>query len=313
MNYYAEFCISAQTFDTCFIGTLERNADKVKWKWADITADLGDEAAVFLKKLICCTDLAVEQYREVLRPIRASYSSFGITGLTEEYIAAVIELGFISVTGENLKFIRSYYPNHVIQFLMQNNGVSAVELVEQSEGELNSEEIRGLLESKSFRFSTARRLLKACEKPISIESLKCSDEVCAVIVENYFNENNIPWILVRYDELGPKTKQAFLKTVKSHRIVLYNAAIDEEKLPVAVYATMIQELDPEDLRDLRKYLPNPDFEAVCTTNQKPKFSGTEEHRVILEFFKQQGWISSYQKLPSGKYQAFSTMKKTAGV
>lgn len=63
----------------------------------------------------------------------------------------------------------------------------------------------------------------------------------------------------------------------------------------------------------RVYLPNPDFEAVCTTNQKPKFSGTEEHRVILEFFKQQGWISSYQKLPSGKYQAFSTMKKTAGV
>lgn len=310
LNYYAEFCISAQTFDTCFIGTLERNADKVKWKWADITADLGDEtAAVFLKKLICCTDLAIEQYRAILRPIRTSYSSFEITGLTEEYIAAVIELGFISMTGDNLNFIRNYYPNHVIQFLMQDNGVSAVELVEQSEGELNSEEIRDLLESKNFRFSTARRLMKACRKPISIENLKCSDEICAAIVENYFNENDIPWILVRYDEQGPKTKQAFLETVKSHRRALYNATVDKEKIPEAVYAAMIQELDPEDLCDLRKYLPNPDFEAVCTTNQKPKFSGTEENRVILDYFKKQEWISSYQKLTDGRYQAFSTQKK----
>lgn len=72
---------------------------------------------------------------------------------------------------------------------------------------------------------------------------------------------------------------------------------------------MIQELDTEDLRDLREYLPNPDFEAVCTTNQKPKFSGTEENRVILDYFKKQEWISSYQKLTDGRYQAFSTQKK----
>ena len=221
----------------------------------------------------------------------------------------MIELGFIRVTGENLNFIRNYYPNHVIQFLMQNNGVSAVELVEQSEGELTSEEIRGMLESKNFRFSTTKRLMKACGKPISIENLKCSDEVCAAIVENYFNENDIPWILVRYDELGPKTKQIFLETVKSHRRVLYNAAVDEGKIPEAVYATMIQELNPEDLCDLRKDLPNPNFEAVCTTNQNPKFGGTEENRAILDYFKEQGWISSYQKLPDGRYQAFSTQKK----
>ncbi len=310
LNYYAEFCISAQTFDTYFIGTLERNADKVKWKWADITADLGDEAAVvFLKKLICCTDLAIEQYRAVLRPIRTSYSSFGITGLTEEYIAAVIELGFISMTGENLNFIRSYYPNHVIQFLMQNNGVSAVEFVEQSEGELNSEEIRGLLESKNFRFSTARRLMKACRKPISIEDLKCSDEICAAIVENNFNENDIQWIFVNYDQLKSLTRQAFLKAVKLYGRDVYDAALSEEKIPEEVYAAMIEELDPEDLCDLRKYLPNPDFEAVCTTNQKPKFSGTEENRVILDYFKKQEWISSYQKLTDGRYQAFSTQKK----
>ena len=264
---------------------------------------------MFLKKLICYTDLAIEQYRAVLRPIRTSYSSFGITGLTEEYIAAVIELGFISMTGENLNFIRSYYPNHVIQFLMQNNGVSAVELVEQSEGELNSEEIRGLLESKNFRFSTARRLMKACRKPISIEDLKCSDEICAAIVENNFNGNDIQWIFVNYDQLKSLTRQAFLKAVKLYGRDVYDAALSEEKIPEEVYAAMIEELDPEDLCDLRKYLPNPDFEAVCTTNQKPKFSGTEENRVILDYFKKQEWISSYQKLTDGRYQAFSTQKK----
>lgn len=40
-----------------------------------------------------------------------------------------------------------------------------------------------------------------------------------------------------------------------------------------------------------------------------EFSGTEENRVILDYFKKQEWISSYQKLTDGRYQAFSTQKK----
>ena len=310
LDYYTEFCAQGKPLDDHFVGMLERNANGITWKEKDIEACLGeDESKMLLRKLLQCNALPLKAYRAVLQPIKAYYDSFAVTGLTGEYIAVVIELGFIRVTGENLNFIRNYYPNHVIQFLMQNNGVSAVELVEQSEGELTSEEIRGMLESKNFRFSTTKRLMKACGKPISIENLKCSDEVCAAIVENYFNENDIPWILVRYDELGPKTKQIFLETVKSHRRVLYNAAVDEGKIPEAVYATMIQELNPEDLCDLRKDLPNPNFEAVCTTNQNPKFGGTEENQAILDYFKEQGWISSYQKLPDGRYQAFSTQKK----
>ena len=62
-------------------------------------------------------------------------------------------------------------------------------------------------------------------------------------------------------------------------------------------------------KNLRQYLPDKKFELVCTTNKKPKFSGTEDVRIILEYFKTQGWISSYQLLPSGEYQAFSKQRK----
>lgn len=227
----------------------------------------------------------------------------------DENITVIIDLGFIRVTKGNLNFIRSHYPNQVTLFLMQKKGVDIVILAEQNEIELNDEEVREMLESSDLQIDIAIRLMKAYGRPISIENIECSDAICAAIVENNFNEDDIPWIFVNYDELKSLTKQAFLKTVKRYGQEVYDVARREERIPEAVYATMIQELDTEDLRDLREYLPNPDFEAVCTTNQKPKFSGTEENRVILDYFKKQEWISSYQKLTDGRYQAFSTQKK----
>lgn len=313
LSYYAEFCADNQALDAHFVGMLKRKADKITWKWAEIVESLGDEeAALFLEKLINCTELSVEQYRLALQTMRARLDPFEIRGLPEEYAATVIQLGFVKVSETNLAFIRSYYPNHVIRFLMQNNGANAVELVEQPENDLNGEEIRGMLGSEGLQNDNAIRLIKACDKPISIKNLKCADAICAMIVENYFEVSDINWILVEYEKLGALTQQAFLKTVKLHKRDLYSAVKGEEKIPEAVYVAVIQILEAEELRSLRKYLPNAGFEAVCTTNQKPKFPGTEENRAILDYFEKQGWISSYQKLPDGRYQAFSTQKKLAG-
>lgn len=309
-DYYMEFCAQDKTLDDHFAGMLKRNAEKIKWKWREMTDYLEiDEANILLKKLLCCDMLSTKEYRAVLQPIGAHPDSFSIAGLTEEYITVIIDLGFIRVTKGNLNFIRSHYPNQVTLFLMQKKGVDIVILAEQNEIELNDEEVREMLESSDLQIDIAIRLMKAYGRPISIENIECSDAICAAIVENNFNEDDIPWIFVNYDELKSLTKQAFLKTVKRYGQEVYDVARREERIPEAVYATMIQELDTEDLRDLREYLPNPDFEAVCTTNQKPKFSGTEENRVILDYFKKQEWISSYQKLTDGRYQAFSTQKK----
>ena len=79
-------------------------------------------------------------------------------------------------------------------------------------------------------------------------------------------------------------------------------------IPIPVYAHTLQSMTPEEAAKLRQYLPDKKFELVCNTN-KPKFPGSEDVRIILEYFKTQGWISSYQLLSSGGYRAFPKQRK----
>ena len=37
------------------------------------------------------------------------------------------------------------------------------------------------------------------------------------------------------------------------------------------------------------------LDKVCTANKSPSFPNTKEMRIILDFFKKQDWISSYNE------------------
>ena len=113
--------------------------------------------------------------------------------------------------------------------------------------------------------------------------------------------------MVNFNRRSGPVQQAHC--IQTHIKELCNAAETEETIPVPVYAYTIQSMTLEEAKELRQYPPDKRFELVCTTNKKPRFPGSEDVSVILKSFKVQGWISSYQLLPSDGYRAFPKQRK----
>ena len=230
-------------------------------------------------------------------------------GLPAEYVKILTELGIIAVTSENVKFMRTAYSDQMVNFLMQDKCDKYVDLIEKGEASIEKTELIALLEDKRLGNSTALRLLELHGGTLSVAGKKYSETIQVKIIESYFDVKDINWLLMNFSCQPVPVCEVFIRCMQEHIEDLCNAVETEELIPIPVYAYALQSMTPMEAKKLRQYLPDKEFELVCTTNKKPKFSGTEDVRIILEYFKTQGWISSYQLLPSGKYQAFSKQRK----
>ena len=307
--YYMEYCDGTNPLDSHLVGCLQRGGS-ISWMWRKLREEMGeDKASALYEKLIRCTALALDRYRMLLKPIGAHYTSFSIKGLPDEYVEILIELGIIAVTAENVKFMRASYPGQMANFLIQDKCAKLSDMMEAGEASLEDTELAALLEDERLGDSAALRLLELHGKTVSVAGKKYSEAVQMKIIENYFDVEDVNWFLVNFDCQSGPVQQAFIHCIQTHIKELCNAVETEETIPIPVYAYTLQSLTPKETKELRQYLPDKKFELVCTTNKKPRFPGLEDVRVILEYFKTQGWISSYQLLPSGGYRAFPKQRK----
>lgn len=86
-----------------------------------------------------------------------------------------------------------------------------------------------------------------------------------------------------------------------------------ERMPLSLYAACLDCMAEDDAKDLREYLENKDYEAVCTGTRNPKFPVTQENSIILKYYKERGWISSYKQISDEEYQAYAKHKSPTTV
>lgn len=308
--YYIEYCSKTNSLDDHLIGFLQRGNDRIAWTWNGLCSEIGtDEANILYRKLIQCAELSKDRYCAVLKPFGVHYDIFAMKGLPDEYVEVLIGLGIISVTAENVKFMRTSYPNQVVNFLMQDECGKFADMVEKGEADLEKTELTSLLEDKRLGSSTAARLLELHDAALPLAGKKYSETIQVKIIESYFDMKDTNWFLINFNHQSTSVRKAFISCMQKHIKDLNKAAETEEMIPIPVYAHTLQSMTSEEAMKLRQYLPDKNFELVCTTNRKPKFPGSEDVRIILEYFKTQGWISSYQLLSSGGYRAFPKQRK----
>lgn len=308
--YYTEHCSKTNSLDNHLIGFLQQGDDSIALTWDGLCSEIGaDEAKIFYRKLIQCTELSKDRYHAVLKLFGEHYDVFTVKGLPDEYVEILIGIGVIAVTAENVTFMRTSYPNQVVNFLMQDKCGKFADMVEKGEASLEKTELISLLEDKRLGDGTAVRLLELHDAALPVAGKKYSETVQVKIIESYFDRNDINWFLMNFNHQSASVRKAFICCMQEHIKELCNAAKTEEMIPIPVYAHALQSMTPEEAKKLRQYLPDKKFELVCNTNKKPTFPGSEDVRIVLEYFKTQGWISSYQLLSSGGYRAFPKQRK----
>ena len=211
------------------------------------------------------------------------------------------------MTARNIAVIRENYPKLWNDFVISTSPTKLLELISNEEITLSGEELSSLLEDSRVSITTALNLVDTSEETISIKGKSYPPIVKAKIVGSFFNSNETSILLQSFDQEDSLVREAFLPYAKNHTDLIMTAAKSIQYIPIEVYATCLSDFTVSDAMTLRQYLMNKNFEIACTESKKPKFPDTPENRIILNYFKNQHWISSY-KVQNGFIRVHPTKK-----
>jgi len=279
-------------------------------KYTNLNTLLGQNDANKLRKsLIRCIYFDKATYETILKNITVTYHDFGILELSQWQLEICIKLDIIAKNPKNYTFIKENYNKSINDFVFSGGSSKLFNQIKDKTIVLEKVEILDFLSDTRITDEQSMILLGQCEGVVSIENKNYSDEVCSEIINKHFNVEDLPWLLKNYNGLGNETKKALLNySLQNHaRILTIVDAINI--LPSDIYAILIhkQFCDNAKLIKYRSILADNRYEAACLENKSPSFPDTEYNRIILDYFKEQGWISSY-KDSKGKLRCYPKRK-----
>lgn len=268
-----------------------------------------ENASEFLKKIVYAKFPDHAVYRRILKQIAFTFNSFTYKSLENWQITSLLELNCISRTKENYNFFKQNYANNTQDFLFLGNSKSVFKLIKEKEITLESNEILNLLSDVRIDDEQSKILLNLYDGNISIENKKYSDVVTCEIIKNHFNVEDLPWILKRYQYLGMKTKEIVLDYAKQNSSRIISIVTTQKCLPTRIYSMFISEnvCTKDILKTLLDTLSDTRYKDLCNHGKSPSFENSEYNIVILNYFKEEGWISSYGEF-NGKLRGYPKRK-----
>lgn len=287
---------------------INSSTEKLYWSHSALNERIGEEKAIQLQLAILSnTDISLERYRSALSGITTQYIPFPITNIPDDRMKVVFELKMIPMTANNVTVIRKNYPQLWNDFVICTSPGKLLELIGSREITLSKEEFSNLLEDSRLSTITALNLADTSEETISIKGKSYPPLVKAKIIENYFDANEAFILLESFEQESSQVRESFLQYARDHADSIVTAAENIHYIPIEVYASCLSNFTTFQAKNLRPYIPNKNFEIACTESKSPKFPDTPENRIILNYFKNQHWISSC-KVQNGFIRVHSTKK-----
>lgn len=301
-DYYATHCTGDRKLDEEWCNFLENGSNDLSWSKSKLEMRIGEENTnSLLDKLLECTELSLERYRAIWKTLDVKYTRVSPLELSDEKLAIIIGLHIIDITIENTEYIRQSYPDFIVDFVLSDGGAAIVELTSKGDVALTESEMIMLIEDVRMTEQVALPLLDAYSSTLSIADKTYPELIKAEIIDNHFKADDIRWLLEHYDAQSEAVQSAFIRQAKANFSLINTTVIDCEVIPITVYAACLGVMKLEQAEGLRRFLPDPNFEAVCTLEKAQTFPVTEDIHLILKYFKQNAWISSYQKRQGSYY------------
>lgn len=279
-------------------------------RWDRLNDLLTDNIAHGLReKIVKSTLFSENDYKGILKQMGFIYESFPFIGLNDWQIKILIELNIISKTEANYNFVKLNYSKHLTDFVFLGDSQTVFKLFANNSIVLTRNEILELISDSRIKNEDALMLLEKVDGPISIEEKKYSDEISEAIIRYHFNVEDLPWILKHFGELGTKSQHEIIYYSSLNLSRIISVARILSHFPSEIYANFILQrtVNIQTFIELRGLLDNKDFDALCTLGKSPTFENSSCNQIILDFFVNQGWISSY-RLVNGKLRGYPKRK-----
>lgn len=250
------------------------------------------------------------QYKSILNEIGFHYKSFSIIGLETWQIQTLFELNIIQKNEPSYNFIKQNYKNLLLDFFFIGDTKKSFKLIDNGDITLERAELLEILSDSRIDSQSALILMNKIDGIITIEGKNYLDDVVERIMQKHFNVDDLPWIFKNYNTLGPKSRKSIIEYSKKNHTRIVNVAKTSKCMPSEIYAELLFEclIDAQTIIELRKILNNKNFDLLCQGSHRPSFENNSYNRIILDYFMENEWISSYKEVSDGKLRAYPKRK-----
>lgn len=168
-----------------------------------VFSEENDKTDEFVMRCLQCDELDDGKYLELVQAYNVEYDAFDIQDISDNHMSILIKTKTILMNQVNLVFMRSNYPDKVIEFILENKR-EYLELVKG--GEYNISEIKQLLERKELNYNYKLDLVKHSSTSISISGMTLEDSVKNYILTNRLHIADLPWFMENYKQESKKIR-----------------------------------------------------------------------------------------------------------
>ncbi|WP_368634093.1 hypothetical protein [Kurthia gibsonii] len=303
LEYYFN---SGNDLDSTLVQFINSSTSFIEFNRDIITKLYGDDASdQIFKSLITCNELSNERYGTILPTFNWVYNSFSFKEINEEKIKILIDKRIIKMTKENLSFIRENYENLVLEFNLRN--------IEEYLGltDVDNFSIDETLEilDQTMNVKYKIELLNHTDERISVKGKNYSNNLKMHILNNNFDYSDIEYLVTSYVNEHEDIK----KTIE--RVIINNSEyIIEQKIQLpyllikevlksnelelevkkATFAISLPLFNLSETIELIDIIGLKEYKGLFN-RKRPKITATDIDKNILTIFKQNGWITKFEK------------------
>lgn len=283
-----------------YINRFDKDLDFAKTEY-----DEGMKESLF-DSVIVSHDINNSKYKQILTSLEFEYDNFDIVEIPNDKINVLIDADIIRMTAENLTFIRENYIDQKFHFIHRN----IEKYINIMNDTLFSKE--ELLEILTWDISDELKiqLLRFTNDEISIIGKSYSSAICLYILENNFEDTDLPDLCSSFDQWDVSIQaKIFDYAVNNMEIIINNPSHISERLKnnllysdrvtrdekIELLITIMPELCSDRLKEILTLLNLTDYLKIFDTRSRPRFKINDENEKLLTAFKENNLIDNYQK------------------
>ena len=273
---------------------------------------------VLFDGFVQCNTLNDNQYERIVVSFGERYSSFDVCNLSDTKLLVLIKNLIIEMNMDCLEFIRENYKTVLKEFIEYNID-TYLDLID--DGSFSQEELLLVL---SMKISDTKKLklLEYSHEPISILNETYSNRIKKEILTSHFSSKDLPVLYRSYSHLENYIKDFLFNYASDHvediirkpyatDVILMQKLIKSKGIELAsridLLVTNLSNISKDEIQSYLIDVDKEEFMKVFDTKSRPHFENSPLNRVLLQGFKDKGWISEYY-LDGNYYKIRRTMQ-----
>lgn len=280
-----------------------------------------DAKDALFDSVIKCNDISTLKYKQILASLGFRYNKFNIEGISDDKIIVLIDTGIIRMTADSLGFMRENYPRQK-DYYIQKNIEKYIDIMNNVLFSMDE-----LLKILTWNISDELKikLLEFTDKEISIIGKSYSLDICLHILNNNFEEADLPELFSSFEQWDNSVQEKILdyavgnlesiiddpnNVSESLKNILFHTDKVSRENKIDLLIAMMPKLCGDRIKEILTWVNLTEYLKIFNTRSKPKYEINDENEKLLNAFKENNLIYNYQENPEKEgYYKITRLKK----